>query len=156
MYDIFALLLAGLIGAGAMEAAISGGAFSRADVDHTGYISPRSFMFMLISAAAYVVIGWWWIAFWAAILGIRMLFFRGRAHVYGEEPDEIRPDYGRFTEIAEKRRGRAPVPEDARLKELIRDGKADEARAHARDMMKAALDFGDPVRAAEYERWLDG
>lgn len=156
MTDIGIAILAGLVGAGAMEATFTGGAVSRDDMGGYGSISGRTFFFFILSLAAFFFIGWWWIGFWAAIFGLKMIFMRGRTHSYEQEPDEVSHNYGQFSEIASRRTGSAPVPDDPRLKELIAEGKIDEARAHARDMKRAALEFGDPVKAARYERWLDG
>ncbi len=58
MIDIGMTFLAGLIGAGAMEATFTGGAVSRDDMGGFGAISGRSFFFFILSLAAFLFIGW--------------------------------------------------------------------------------------------------
>ncbi|MCD6119003.1 hypothetical protein J7K50_04095 [bacterium] len=79
---------------------------------------------------------------------------RGRPHEYDEAPEEPDVNYGEFGSLAEKMKGSIPVPDDARLKELLDDGKHTEAREHALEMMEVARSLDDTKRAETYRRWL--
>jgi len=79
---------------------------------------------------------------------------RGRPHEYDNAPEEPDVNYGQFGSLAEKMKESIPVPDDARLRELLDDGKYTEAREQAREMMEVARSLNDMKRAETYRRWL--
>lgn len=141
-----------LVGAALMEVTFFGTAYRASD--ERGGTNALTVLFIIASAAGAIFLGWYWCALWLVPFAIRLAVFRGKTDKYAPEPDEIKPDYGKFADFRGK--SSAPLPRDAKLEELVKAGKNAEAREHAREMMAVARSVGDRAREEEYARWLAG
>lgn len=156
IFTVIFFIAAGLIGAGLIEATLYGAAYRYHEQWGTSSSMGFTLIFFILSLAGYIYFWWYWHLFWFALFLIRLAVLRGKSHRYEEEPKEPIMNYGQFKELDSRADNRFKMPDDSHLRELVAEGKMDEARGHAREMMKVARSVGDENRASEYWRWLGG